>query len=330
MRIEELGEFGLIELLRAGRLPRGEGVRLGAGDDAALLEGTDGTLLALTTDMLVEGIHFDLSFTDRASLGYKALAVNLSDIAAMGGGGSSWAVVSLGLPPGTEVGEVEELYRGMSEAAWEYGCSLVGGDTVRSPRGLVLNLAVVGKVREGDLLPRSGARPGDLLMVTGEVGASALGLAALLAGKGREDIFLQYVKRHLRPRPRLDISAGLRARGAAAAIDISDGVLRDLGHICEESGVGAELRYGDLPLPPGAERAAADLGADLAGLVLGGGEDYELLLAVSPERAGELQATGTAVAVGRFTEGESVTVLDSTGREMKVPSPGWEHFKEAG
>ncbi len=329
MKLEEVGEFGLIERLRRGRLPGGRGLRLGAGDDAALLETEGEGLLAFTTDMLVEGVHFDLSFTDAFSLGYKALAVNLSDLAAMGGGGRSWAVVSLGLPEGFELETVDELYSGMAAAGGGYGCAVAGGDTVRSPVGLLLNVALLGTVREEGLLTRGGARAGDIIMVTGEIGASALGLAALLAGRGGDPTFSHYVDIHLRPRPRLDIAPSLRSRGCVAAIDISDGLLRDLGHICEESGLGAVLDYLSVPLPPGATEAAASLGADLAPLVLGGGEDYELLLAVDPESASELQESGTAFTVGRFEEGAGVRVVDGEGREMKVPSPGWEHFREA-
>jgi len=327
LELEEIGEFGLIGLLRRGHLTTGAGVRLGAGDDAALLEDEGGRLLVFTTDMLVEGVHFDLSFTDLSSLGYKALAVNLSDLAAMGGGGHSWAVVSLGLPDGFAVEGVEELYRGINEVGREFGCCLVGGDTVRSPRGLVLNVALLGKVEEANLLPRGGARPGDVVMVTGEIGASALGLAALLAGRGGEGAFSRFVEKHLRPRPRLDLSAGLRTRGATAAIDISDGLLRDLGHICEESGLGAVVEYERIPLPRGTAEAAAELGADLPSLVLAGGEDYELLLAVRQDGAEELEAAGAAVAVGRFREGEGIRVLNGAGREMKIASSGWEHFR---
>lgn len=329
MRLDELGEFGLIDLLRRRHLVAGAGVRLGAGDDAALLEGKNGKLLALTTDMLVEKVHFDLSFTDLSSLGYKALAVNLSDLAAMGGGGTSWAVISLALPGGLAVEEVEELYRGMAEAGREFDCLLVGGDTVRSPRGLVLNVTLLGEVEEKNLLLRGGARPGDLIMVTGETGASALGLAALLAGRGGEETFSYYVGKHLRPRPRLDLSRGLRRGGATAAIDISDGLLSDLGHLCEESGLGAVIEYERIPQPPGAAEAAAELSADLPSLVLAGGEDYELLLAVRPDGAEELQASGAATVVGTFKEREGVEVLDRGGREMKVASPGWEHFRRS-
>jgi thiamine-monophosphate kinase len=327
LKLEEIGEFGLIDLLRRRHLSGGTGVRLGAGDDVALLREEGGGLLAFTADMLVEGIHFDLSFTDTFSLGYKSLAVNLSDLAAVGGGGPCWAVVSLGLPPGFEVEAVEGLYRGMAEIGGEHDCAVVGGDTVRSPRGLLVNVALLGRVREEDLLPRGGAAAGEILMVTGALGASALGLAALLRGRGGEPEFSHLVDIHLRPRPRLDISSTLRSRGATAAIDLSDGLLRDLGHICEESGLGAVVEYHRIPLPAEAENAAAALQADLPSLVLGGGEDYELLLAVRPERAGELEGSGTAKAIGRLVEGSGVTVLGPDGRGMDTASPGWDHFR---
>lgn len=327
MELSELGEFGLIGVFRRMLAGGGEGVRVGLGDDAAVLDPGAGDLLAFATDMLAEGVHFDLSFTDAASLGYKSLAVNLSDLAAVGGRAPSWAVVSAAVPAGLAVALIEGLYRGLKEAADEYGCALVGGDTVRSPDRLVLNVALLGTVGRDGLLLRSGARPGDALMLTGEVGASALGLAALSRGRGGSRKYAHYVERHLRPRPRLDISAALRSRGATAAIDLSDGLLADLEHLCEESGTGALLEVERIPFPPRAAEAAAALQLDHVELALGGGEDYELLLAVEPDRAASLEEEGTAVLVGRVEEGSEIRVLDARGGEMDISSGGWDHFR---
>lgn len=327
MELAELGEFGLIGVFRRMLESSGEGVSVGLGDDAAVLDPGGADLLAFTSDMLVEGIHFDLSFTDAVSLGYKSLAVNLSDLAAMGGRSPSWAVVSVAIPAGLAIAVIEDFYRGLKEAAAKHGCALVGGDTVRSPDRLVVNVALLGTVGRDGLLLRSGARPGDALMLTGEVGASSLGLAALMKGRGGKQKYAHYVGKHLRPEPRLDISAGLRSRGATAAIDLSDGLLADLEHICEESGTGALLEMEKIPFPPRSKEAAAALKVDLIDLALGGGEDYELLLAVEPELAAGLEGSGTARIIGRVEEGSEIRVLDAGGREMDISATGWDHFR---
>ena len=189
MELAELGEFGLIGVFRRMLEEGGEGVRMGLGDDAAVLDIGGRRPLAFTADMLLEEIHFDLDLTDAFSLGYKSLTVNLSDLAAMGGRSPAWAVLSVGIPAGLSLGTIEELYRGLKQAADRYGCSLVGGDTVRSPDRLVINVALLGTVEKKGLLTRSGGRPGNVLMLTGEVGASALGLAALQKGRGARKKF---------------------------------------------------------------------------------------------------------------------------------------------
>ncbi len=327
MELAELGEFGLIGIFRRMLEKGGEGVSLGLGDDAAILDLGGETLLAYTTDMLLEGIHFDLNFTDAFSLGYKSLTVNLSDLAAMGGRAPSWAVLSVGIPSQLPIDTIEGLYQGLKQAADQYGCTLVGGDTVRSPDRLVINVALLGTVGRESLLRRGGAAPGNVLMLTGEVGSSAMGFAALVKKRGVKRKYSHYVNKHLRPEPRLDISAGLRARGATAAIDISDGLLQDLEHICEESGVGAVLEVARIPFPEGAEEAAEALGAELIPLALGGGEDYELLLAVEAGRAEELEREGTARTIGHFEEGTKIRVLDAEGGEREMDSAGWDHFR---
>jgi thiamine-monophosphate kinase len=327
MELAELGEFGLIGVFRRMLEEGGEGVRMGLGDDAAILDTGGDSLLAFTADMLLEEIHFDLDLTDAFSLGYKSLTVNLSDLAAMGGRSPAWAVLSVGIPSGLSLETIEELYRGLKQAADRYGCSLVGGDTVRSPDRLVINVALLGTVEKKGLLTRAGGRPGNVLMLTGEVGASALGLAALQKGRGARKKYSRYVEKHLRPEPRLDLSATLASRGVTAAIDISDGLLQDLEHICEESRVGAALEIERIPFPRDAREAAAALGVDFLPLALGGGEDYELLLAVEAERAEELEKAGAARAIGLLEEGTDIRVLDAGGGEMDIASTGWDHFR---
>jgi thiamine-monophosphate kinase len=331
MRVSELGEFGLIRKLR-DMLPRsGAGLVVGPGDDTAILECEGDTYLAFTADMLIEGIHFDLSFVDGLSLGYKALVASLSDLAAVGGESPSFVVVSLGLHPGTEIDLVEEVYRGLRKAADRYGALLVGGDTVRSPERMVLSISLLGRVKRENLLLRSGAREGDVVMVTGELGDAAVGLAALQRGNRGMGIFSRCVNKHLRPEPRLTIGRVLRSRGASAAIDISDGLLQDLEHICEESGIGALVELHRIPVAPETRAAAEELGIDIAPLVLGGGEDYELLFTVAPEKAVELEGSGMAVRIGKTVPAsEGTRVVDSSGREVVPVAPGYDHFRGGG
>ena len=271
MELAELGEFGLIGVFRRMLEDGGEGVRVGLGDDAASAGPGGRDLLAFTSDMLVEGVHFDLSFTDPLSLGYKSLAVNLSDLAAMGGHSPSWAVVSVAIPAGLAIATIEEFYRGLKEAAGKHGCTLVGGDTVRSPDRLVINVALLGTVGRDDLLLRSGARPGDALMLTGEVGASALGLAALMKHRGDKQKYSHYVNKHLQagaPPGHLGLPA------------LARGHRRHRLERRPAAGPRAHLRGerhrrragdGEDTLPAAFREAAAALKVDLVHLALGGG-----------------------------------------------------------
>jgi len=312
LTLKDVGEFGLLRRLglydRA--FPSGW---VGPGDDAACMP-PPAYSLVLTSDLLVEGVHFRSTTTSARDLGCKAVAVNVSDVAAMGGRPLAF-LVALAAPAETPVGWVEELYGGMAEAEKAFGCLLVGGDTSGGPTR-VLSLTVLGVAPGPGPVTRGGGRPGDDVYVSGTLGDSALGLRLLEAGgvvRTAPERFL--ASRHLRPSPRLALGAAIGAGGVARAmIDVSDGLLQDLGHVARASGCGAELWAERLPLSSELVAVTAAEGIDPVGLALEGGEDYELLFAAEPLRRREVfrvaQGAGTRVRrVGRLVEGVGVQVL---------------------
>jgi thiamine-monophosphate kinase len=323
------GEFDLIDALSARLDPPDEG--LGIGDDAAAWRPGAGSVVVATTDMLIEGVHFRLDWTSPRDLGWKALAVSLSDLAAMGARPGR-GLVSVALLPGqTEL--VEELYEGMSELARLTGSVIVGGDTVRSPGPLVVNVAMLGEAYPDRLLRRDEARPGDLLALTGTVGASAAGLDLLL----RDDRLsleqpeaVPLLAALHRPQPRLAAGAVLAALGLKCAIDVSDGVASEAWHLARASQVAIEIDVDRLPL---AAAAVAMLGRSKArSLALSGGEDYQLLFAVPEARLAEVSdALGEGeepTVVGCVTgerPGGHVTLLAS-GRPIETTSAGYVAF----
>ncbi|MGQ9778550.1 MAG: thiamine-phosphate kinase [Bacillota bacterium] len=336
MELKEIGEFGLIDRLRVGCL-HGGGVIRGIGDDAAVLEFTPGALVLATCDMLVEGRHFLRQHITPYQLGRKALAVNLSDIAAMGGT-PRHVLVSIGLPPDLGVEFVEGIYEGMKGLAAATSVNIVGGDTVAAPV-LTLDLTVLGEVESERLVLRCGARPGDLLLVTGELGASAAGLALLLAAKKTavpEEVARSLLAAHLEPRPRLAEGRFLAGK-ATAMIDISDGLASEVHHICAESGVGAVVWAERVPIGPATREAARLLGRDPLDWALYGGEDYELLFALPPGRAEEVTlcltaTTGTPVGViGECRPAEEgIRLCYPSGESVPLSPGGFDHFRAEG
>jgi thiamine-monophosphate kinase len=329
VKVSELGEFGLIELLAkiVGR-PKGKQVLIGIGDDAACWRTGASTQIA-TSDSLIEDVHFTLSTTTWRELGWKALAVNLSDIAAMGGI-PQYALVSLGLPGDTEVESIAELYEGIEELTRLFDVSIVGGDSVGAPVVMV-SLMVVGKCpKNQSILTRSAAATGDLIAVTGYLGASAAGLAVLRRGVERHSIDEETAARlreaHLRPYPRVLEGQALARCGVKAAIDLSDGLVSDLGKLCKASGVGARIFISQIPVHPLVRNS---FGGDAVQLALSGGEDYELLFTARSEVIERVRGAvdcpvtviGKAVA-----EPEMVKVMDEHGNDLSVEKSGWEHF----
>ena len=338
--LERLGERGLIRRIRsmAAASPAAPGVEVGIGDDAAVLAVPPGHKLLATTDLLIEDVHFRRVSAAPADIGWKAMAVNLSDIAAMGGI-PRWALVALAVPADTDVEAVDAFYAGMAEAAAPHGVTVVGGDTSAAPGGWMVNVTLLG-IHPGEPRLRSHARAGDAVAVTGSLGASAAGLHALEIGLDRaRDAGLagarlvEITRAHLRPRARVAEGRWLgQAPGVHAMMDCSDGLATDLGHICRESGVGARVRLDRVPIAAAAREAARALGGDAREWAVSGGEDYELLLTCDPAAADRLiaglaEATGTALTViGRIegTAGEIVFV-DADGAPVTMRG-GFEHF----
>lgn len=330
--LSELGEFGLIDLIKQDTINDPSRVIVGIGDDAAVVLPAPRQLQLLTADMLVEKIHFDLTTTTPWQLGYKAIAVNLSDIAAMGGA-PRHAVVSVALPPSIPVEFVVNLYKGMKEICREFGVNIVGGDTVASLQGLVINVTVTGEVEPAKLVRRSGARPGDLVAVTGTLGNSAAGLALLQAGKWEdEDFAWPLVTAHLTPRPQVRTGQLLAALGATSMDDISDGLASEAHEIAKASQVGIRLFAGQIPLAPELAAAAARFSKPAIDYALFGGEDFQLVFTMEPEKFATLVTRHPELAVARVGEvvaaGEGVTLVDAAGCGQELKPRGFNHFRQ--
>jgi thiamine-monophosphate kinase len=319
-----LGEFDIIARYFARKSARGD-VLLGIGDDAAVLDSQPGRKLVIAMDTIVEGVHFPVD-TDAADIGYRALAVNLSDIAAMGAE-PAWMTLSLCLPRANEQW-LSGFANGLFELAQDYGIALVGGDTVRGP--LVITVQIAGWVEQNRWLTRSGAKPGDLLFVSGIPGEAAAGLSVIqrrMMG-GEAGSFLKH--RFLRPRPRVELGLQLR-NVATAAMDVSDGLLTDLKKLCAASACGAQLNVDSLPESASMrELFEADDGLQFA---LAGGDDYELLFTLPPERVGALrnalQLQQRVTQIGVITADTSVHCLRD-GQPFRIKRSGYDHFAADG
>ncbi|MEM1044323.1 MAG: thiamine-phosphate kinase [Bacteroidota bacterium] len=333
--IAGVGEFGLIERLRdaLGAAPADDLV-VGIGDDAAVMRIGNGRVQVVTTDTLVEGVHFDRSFMSMGLLGAKAIAVNVSDVAAMNAA-PRWATVALGLPNNVSVEAVETLYDGIAHACKQYGCTVVGGDVTASERFLV-SVTVIGEAGEDAVVLRSGAQPGDLLCVTGDLGSAAAGLKVLLAEKdafaaddAQPDLsaWSYVVERHLAPRARLDRLAQWREAGVRphALVDISDGLASEVHHVCRASGVGARLEAALLPVHAQTFKAAERFGDRPETYALYGGEDYELLFALPEAHAKKLPGDSFAV-VGAVTASPEVVIGMPDGATVPLEATGFRHF----
>jgi len=320
-------EFRLIERIRELTAQPRDDVRLGIGDDAAVLAVPQGQELVVAIDTLVDGVHFPRG-TAAIDIGWKALAVNLSDLAAMGAS-PAWALLALTLPA-ADPAFVEGFAEGFARLAQPHRLALVGGDTTRGP--LCISVAVHGFVPPGQALTRAGARAGDLVLVTGTLGDAAAGLHAL-QNPLREDDSRASLREFLiarlnQPMPRLAAGTALRGQ-ASACIDISDGLLADLGHLCRASGVGAEIEAALLPR----SSALLDLYDVTSALqfALSGGDDYELCFSVPAHRLADVQSDlsrlGCGVTrIGRIVEGDGVRVRGTDGAWLDTDQQGWEHF----
>lgn len=314
--LHELGEFGFIDRVRRA-VPSSSAI--GIGDDAAVMRSGAATLVA-ATDTLVQHRHFRLDWSEPTDVGWKAVVVNVSDVAAMGAE-PSWVLVSLGAPPDTRLEVLDGIYEGMVEACRTYGADIVGGDTVRTQE-IVLSVTVVGEL-DGAPMLRSGAEVGDVLAVTGPLGAAAAGVNLLTSqdprGVSPEDA-IACMDAHRRPRARLIEGVALGRAGVHAAIDLSDGLASDVRRLAEASGVGIELWADRIPVAEEARRVAQARGWDLLQMALGGGEDFELLVA-APE---DLTSSVELIEVGRVVD-EGVWILVE-GERRTLDIEGWDHF----
>lgn len=337
MKIKDLGEFGVIDLLNAmiveqrtaanNASAHGFPLLVDTGDDTAAWQTAQATEL-FTTDTVVEDVHFTRTTTPWADLGWKSLASNISDIAAMGGL-PLYALITLGLPPETEVGDIRELYRGMLEISNSYGVALVGGDMVRSPV-VFITVGLTGYHPASPMLRTSG-KAGDQVAVTGPVGGSGGGLKLMLeqgqAEKPVSDQAAEYLKAcHRRPYPAVDEGRILAEAGVGTAMDVSDGLADDLSKLCLASGLSALLRSEQIPVHPLLKEAFPHRYLELA---LFGGEDYLLLFTASPQLMDRVMPQlAQGAVVGELVSGEPgrVTLVDSSGVETEAARRGWDHY----
>jgi len=324
MKVSELGEFGLIDLLSKMVSTQDKGLVLGIGDDAAAWQSEASTQLA-TVDSLVQDIHFSLDTTPWKELGWKALAVNLSDIAAMGGV-PRYALISLALPHHAQVDDVAALYQGMIELAQQSGVAIAGGDTASAPL-VAITVTVLGTA-DKNILTRSAARAGDNIAVTGYLGAAAAGYE-MLSKQLRFDAKASacFRKAFLHPQPRIAEGQMLAQQGAKAAIDISDGLISDIGQICKMSKVGARIEVEHVPVEPEVRSNFGDRALELA---LSGGEDYELLFTASAEVIEKIKgkAPCPVTVIGDIVADKAgkVNLVDSKGKAVSISEKGWEHL----
>lgn len=324
MNINSVGEFGLIDLIKQDTISDPGAVVIGIGDDAAAFWPAQDRLQLLTADMLVETVHFDLQWITPWQLGYKALAVNISDIAAMGGRPRQ-AVVSLALPKRCSVEFVLELYQGMKAIGREFGVNIVGGDTVSSPNNLVINVALTGDVVERNMIRRSGANPGELVLVSGTIGDSAAGLEWLLSG-GKPEFQSHLVAAHVMPQPQVTIGQAAASAGATAMDDISDGLASEANEISSASKMGVVIYSEKLPISAELRKFASELGRDPVDYALYGGEDYQLLITMPAHAAMQFCHTYGCTVVGEVTSSRGV-ILETRGVRKKLEPKGFDHFR---
>ncbi|MFQ6070803.1 MAG: thiamine-phosphate kinase [Candidatus Aminicenantales bacterium] len=337
--LADIGEFGLIRRIRnliEEASPHDSSISVGLGDDTASIIPSQGYEMLLTCDCLVEGRHFLSQWIEPFDIGRRAMVVNISDIGAMGGL-PRFALISLGLKPSMLVSAVEEMYRGFLEELKPFGGSIIGGNITRSNEKNFIDITLIGEVEKGKILHRSGARSGDSILVTGYPGEAAAGLEILRKSKpekGLKDNRL--VRAYSLPSHRAWEGRAVARSGIAhAMIDTSDGFLGDLGHICEESHVGAELTQEKFPLSETLKKASQELAADPVELFLGESDDYELIIICPPSGVDDIEKIISEVSqvpvteVGRITDKAGVMRIilpDGTGK-LVFPS-GWNHFSD--
>lgn len=332
MKLKDIGEFGFIDRIKAGCLIREKDVIKAIGDDCAVFRNSGKLVSLLTTDMLVENVHFLREAIPPFTLGRKAMAVNISDIAAMGGTPKE-AVISLAVPVSVEVEYLDALYDGMKEMGRTFEVNLLGGNTTSEPDHLIINVALIGEAAEDEVLYRSGARVGDIVFLSGPVGSSAAGLDMLL-NKRPVGPFGELLEAHLNPYPHIKagrIIAGLKL--AHSLIDVSDGVASDLGHICDESGVGAIIEEDKILVTETFRKYIEQYKADFEKLALHVGEDYALLGTSPAESAAFLAKALNSQdcqfhEIGRITAEKGISIVKRDGSVRQLQASGFDHFRK--
>ncbi len=334
MNLKDIGEFGFINRISRGCIVREKGVIKGIGDDCAVYSTGSGQVNLVTTDLLIESVHFLRDATSGFNLGFKALAVNFSDIAAMGGAASD-AFISIGIPQDCSLEFLEDIYAGMKILASRYNVNLLGGDTTSSKNDLVLSITVTGKAEKDKILYRDGAKPGDIIFTTGSLGDSRAGLHIIKNNIESELPEFTFLKNaHLLPVVYLNEGRFFADTGhVTSMIDISDGLSSDLSHIVKASGTGARIYADKLPISPALKKFSSLYSFNSTDYALMGGEDYTLLFTVSPEQTREVtEAFGEGFhkeiyPIGDITDSGKIELVSGSGKTSELKPSGWDHFK---
>ena len=333
-QLSDLGEFGLIERLTEGFGIKTASTIVGVGDDAAVMD-FGGKKAVVSTDLLIEGVHFDLTYVPLKHLGYKAVVVNVSDIYAMNAKATQ-VTVSVAVSNRFPVEALDELYAGIRLACERYEVDLVGGDTTSSTRGLIISVTAIGEANEEDLVYRSGAKPFDLVVLTGDIGGAYMGLQILEREKAvfqvnpnsQPDIemYSYILERQLKPEARKDIPPLLKELGVkpTAMMDVSDGLSSEILHICKQSGVGCNLYEEKIPLDPEVISSCEEFDLDSTTIALSGGEDYELLFTIKQEDYDKIKGNPNFTVIGYITEkNNGANLITRDGQQIPIIARGW-------
>lgn len=335
MNLEDIGEFEFIKKISRGCLIRPQNVIKAIGDDAAVFSQDTNKVTLVTTDLLVERVHFFRKTISGFNLGHKALAVNLSDIAAMGGNAGE-AFISLAVPEDCPMDYLEDLYMGMKALAAKFEVNILGGDTTRSETDLIINISVVGSIPEKEILYRNAAQPGDIICSTGFLGNSRAGLHLILNDIDADSKELkELLDAHNLPMPHLRQGRFLACqKGVHAAIDTSDGLSSDISHIANESRVGVRLFYEKIPVSKSLEHFCKRFQKNPIEYALTGGEDYTLLCTISPDKAKNIarryinEFNKPLYSMGEITDSGQMELIDPDGKIKILTPTGWDHFKD--
>ena len=338
--LEKLGEFNLINHLTKKFIPKNKSTVLGIGDDAAIISMSNNKVKLVSTDLMIEGIHFDLTYMPLKHLGYKAVVINISDILAMNGTAEQ-ITVSIAVSNRFPVEALEELYDGIHKACSIYNIDLVGGDTTSSLSGLSISITVIGTAEKKDVVSRSGAKENDLIITTGDLGAAYMGLQILEREKsiyntnpkiqpdldGHDYI----IGRQLKPEARNDIILDLKKMNVkpTSMIDISDGLASEIIHLCKSSNVGCNVYDEKIPIDSKTSMTAIDFNLDPTTCALNGGEDYELLFTINQSDFEKVKGNPNMTIIGHITNpNDGIYFIDKSGNQIELKAQGWNHFNE--